>query len=105
GALAAAGVKAVGLTGADASRGLSTLAPPLQTTSGHSATLGFVCVPASAAPAVLLPDLLALGYVPVIASIGVTAAGELLNVNADTLAAHLAKAVGAARPGSAGQTP
>jgi len=104
GALAAAGVKAVGLTGADASLGLSTLAPPLQTTSGDTADLGFVGVPASAAPAVLLTDLLALGYVPVIASIGVTAAGELLNVNADTLAAHLAKAVGAARLVIAGKT-
>ena len=38
----------------------------------------------------LVTDLLALGYVPVIASIGVTAGGDLLNVNADTLAAHLA---------------
>ena len=104
GALAAAGVKAVGLTGADASLGLSTLAPPLQTTSGDTADLGFVGVPASAAPAVLLTDLLALGYVPVIASIGVTAAGELLNVNADTLAAHLAGAVGAARLVIAGKT-
>jgi len=104
GALAAAGVKAVGLTGADASLGLSTLAPPLQTTSGDTADLGFVGVPASAAPAVLLTDLLALGYVPVIASIGVTAGGELLNVNADTLAAHLSRAAGAARLIIAGKT-
>ena len=104
GALAAAGVKAVGLTGADASLGLSTLAPPLQTTSGDTADLGFVGVPASAAPAVLLTDLLALGYVPVIASIGVTAAGELLNVNADTLAAHLAASLGARRLVIAGGT-
>jgi len=53
---------------------------------------------------IMLTDLLALGYVPVIASIGVTAAGELLNVNADTLAAHLAGAVGAARLVIAGKT-
>ena len=40
-------------------------------------------------------DLLGLGYVPVVASIGVTREGALLNVNADTMAAHLAGAAGA----------
>jgi acetylglutamate kinase len=104
GALAAAGVKAVGLTGADASLALSTLAPPLETTTGVSADLGLVGVPSSDAPAVLLTDLLALGYVPVVASIGVTAGGELLNVNADTLAAHLAKGISATRLVIAGKT-
>ena len=104
GALAGAGVKAVGLTGADASLGLSTLAPPLETTSGTIADLGLVGVPDASAPAVLLTDLLALGYVPVIASIGVTAGGDLLNVNADTLAAHLAKAIAATRLVIAGKT-
>jgi len=96
-ALNAAGVRAVGLTGADAGIGLSTLAPPLQTTTGATADLGLVGLPSAAAPAQLLSDLLALGYVPVVASIGLTAAGELLNVNADVLAAHLARAVGAGR--------
>jgi acetylglutamate kinase len=96
-ALGAAGVKAVGLTGADAAIGLSTIAPPLQTTAGTTADLGLVGAPASDAPSQLLTDLLALGYVPVIASIGMTKDGGLLNVNADVLAAHLAKAIGAAR--------
>jgi acetylglutamate kinase len=104
GALAAAGVKAVGLTGADASLGLSTLAPPLETTSGVTADLGLVGVPQPSAPAVLVTDLLAFGYVPVIASIGVTAGGDLLNVNADTLAAHLAKTIGATQLIIAGKT-
>jgi acetylglutamate kinase len=96
-ALWAAGVKAVGLTGADAGLGLSTVAPPLTTTTGKTADLGLVGAPAPHAPSALLNDLLALGYVPVIASIGVTDAGALLNVNADVLAAHLAQTIGASR--------
>jgi acetylglutamate kinase len=104
-ALGAAGVKAVGLTGADASLGRSTVAPPLQTTSGAIADLGRVGVPDADAPIDLLADLTSLGYVPVIASIGVGADGDLLNVNADVLAAHLARAVGAARLIIGGKTP
>ena len=103
-ALVAAGVKAVGLTGADASLGLSTLAPPLQTTAGTSADLGRVGVPRADAPVRLLTDLIGLGYVPVIASVGVDASGALLNVNADTLAAHLARSAGASRLIVAGKT-
>lgn len=52
----------------------------------------------------LLQDLTALGYVPVIASIGVTSEGSLLNVNADTLAGHLAGAIRADRLLIAGGT-
>jgi acetylglutamate kinase len=96
-ALGAVGVKAVGLTGADALLAQSTVAPPLETTSGAIADLGRVGVPDADAPVDLIADLISLGYVPVIASIGVTADGQLLNVNADVLAAHLAKASGAAR--------
>jgi acetylglutamate kinase len=103
-ALMGAGVKAVGLTGADAGLGLSELAPALQTTAGTTANLGLVGIPRSDASARLLTDLMALGYVPVIASIGVSADGSLLNVNADTLAAHLAKAAGATRLIIAGKT-
>jgi acetylglutamate kinase len=104
GALVAAGVKAVGLTGADAAIGIATLAPPLKTTSGTLADLGLVGIPREDAPAQLLSDLLALGYVPVVASVGISADGSLLNVNADTLAAHLACAAGAKRLIVAGKT-
>jgi len=38
----------------------------------------------------LLIDLCRKGYVPVVSSIGASRDGELFNVNADTLAAHLA---------------
>ena len=96
-ALGAAGISAVGLTGADASLGLSTVAPPLRTTTGAVADLGLVGTPSRTAPVQLVTDLLALGYVPVVSSIGVTADGALLNVNADVLAAHLATGIGAAR--------
>ena len=103
-ALVAAGVKAVGLTGADAAIGISTLAPPLRTTDGTVADLGLVGVPLADAPARLLTDLVGLGYVPVVASVGVSADGSLLNVNADTLAAHLARAARAGRLIVAGKT-
>jgi acetylglutamate kinase len=103
-ALVAAGVKAVGLTGADAAIGIATLAPPLKTTDGTLADLGLVGIPLADAPARLLTDLLGLGYVPVVASVGVSADGSLLNVNADTLAAHLARAAGAGRLIVAGKT-
>lgn len=103
-ALGTAGVKAVGLTGADTSLGLATLAPALRTTAGPVADLGLVGVPRPDAPVRLLTDLMALGYVPVVASVGVDGDGQLLNVNADTLAAHLARAAGATRLIIAGKT-
>jgi acetylglutamate kinase len=49
--------------------------------------------------------LLSLGYLPVIASVGVTASGDLLNINADVFAAHLAVTIRAARLIVAGKTP
>ncbi len=52
----------------------------------------------------LLTDLLARGYTPVVACIGATRDGQLLNVNADTLASHLAAALGATRLVIAGGT-
>ncbi len=102
-ALGAAGVKAVGLTGADARIGLAVQAAPLATISGELVDLGLVGEPATADVG-LLTDLLRLGYVPVIASIGVAADGTLLNVNADTFAAHLAAAMRARRLIVAGTT-
>jgi acetylglutamate kinase len=89
GALHAAGVRAVGLTGADAGIGLSQRAGVFTTAAGAVVDLGLVGQPLDA-PVTLLQDLTSLGYVPVVASIGVAADGSLLNVNADTLAGHLA---------------
>jgi acetylglutamate kinase len=91
-AVGATGARAVGLTGADAGIGLSRRAGPLRTVGGDEVDLGLVGEPC-ATDVALLRDLLAFGYVPVVASIGVSHSGELLNVNADTFAAHLAAAL------------
>jgi acetylglutamate kinase len=104
-ALAAEGVRAVGLTGADASLARSDKAPGFAAASGDRVDLGLVGIPEPDADPRLVTDLLALGYVPVIASIGVTADGGLLNVNADVLAAHLSRAIAANRLIVAGSTP
>ena len=73
------------------------------TVSGERVDLGLVGQP-DATDVALLHDLTSLGYVPVVASVGVDAFGKLLNVNADTLAGHLAAALGARRFIVAGAT-
>ncbi len=103
GALFAAGTRAVGLTGADAGIGRAVRAGRITAVSGETVDLGLVGQP-SEGDVTLLRELLGLGYVPVIASIGVEAGGGLLNVNADTLAGHLAAALGASRLIIAGAT-
>jgi acetylglutamate kinase len=102
-AIGAAGGRAVGLTGADAFVGRSTRAGGFTSVSGDRVDLGLVGLPDSADVS-LLNDLLHLGYIPVLASVGVTGDGELLNVNADTLAGSLASALLAHRLIIAGGT-
>jgi len=102
-ALSASGVRAVGLTGADAATALCRRAPALQAISGVSVDLGLVGLPQQDGGR-LLEDLLSLQYVPILASIGVTREGELLNVNADVLAAHAARTLRADRLIIAGAT-
>jgi acetylglutamate kinase len=104
-ALNAAGVAAVGLTGADAACGLSETAQPHRSVDGRIVELGRVGVPVDAADPRLLRTLIAGRFVPVIACIGMDAAGRLLNVNADTFAGHLAARIGARRLIVAGTTP
>ena len=103
-ALGARGVRAVGLTGADAGIGSCERVTAMETMSGAVVDPGLVGRPIDGGDQRLLTDLCAAGYVPVIASIGVTAGGALLNVNADVMAAHLAAALGAARLLVAGGT-
>jgi acetylglutamate kinase len=103
-ALSAAGVAAVGLTGADGECGLSEVAAPHKTVDGRSVELGRVGLPASTASPRLLQTLMNDGFVPVVCSIGATKSGELLNVNADTMAGHLAGALRARRLVIAGST-
>jgi acetylglutamate kinase len=102
-AIGAAGGRAVGLTGADASIGRSVRAGMLKAVSGEQVDLGLVGEPMNTDPA-LLHHLLDSGYVPVVASVGVDSMGGLLNVNADTLAGHLAGALSAGRLMIAGAT-
>jgi len=102
-AIGAAGGRAVGLTGADGAIGLSKRAAPLQTVAGGTADLGLVGEPdGTSAP--LLTDWVQIGWIPVIASIGVDRSGVLLNVNADMLAAHVAGVLRAERLIVAGGT-
>jgi acetylglutamate kinase len=103
-ALAAAGVPAVGLTGADGGCGLSDVAPPHRTVDGKSVELGRVGLPNKSADVRMLKTLMDSGYVPVVCSIGTTKDGQLLNVNADTMAGHLAGALRARRLVIAGST-
>ncbi len=103
-ALRKAGGRPVGLTGADASVATMKRSIPMTTTAGARVDLGLVGSPINNGSPQLLTDLLARGYVPVVACIGSTRDGELLNVNADTLAAHLAASLGARRLVIAGGT-
>ena len=89
-ALCAAGVHAVGLTGADAGVGRVRAAAPHRSTTGEIVDLGRVGEPIGRETPALLIDLCRNGYVPVVSSIGASRTGLLFNVNADTLAAHLA---------------
>ena len=99
-----AGARPVGLTGADASVATIRRAVPITTVSGRRVDLGLVGTPVRSGSPQLLVDLLAKGYVPIVACVGATRDGQLLNVNADTLASHLAAGLGAMRLAIAGGT-
>ena len=99
-----AGARPVGLTGADATVATVKRAAPVKTAAGDLVDLGLVGAPVAHGRPELLPDLLSRGYVPIIACIGTTRDGQLMNVNADTLASHLAQVLGARRLVIAGGT-
>jgi acetylglutamate kinase len=100
-----AGARPVGLTGADASVVTVKRAAPITSVAGPRVDLGLVGSPVANGTPQLLSDLLARGYVPVVACIGATRDGQLLNVNADTFASHLAAGLRARRLVIAGGTP
>lgn len=102
-ALVARGVRAVGLTGADAAAVRAQRAGRYRAADGRVTDLGLVGRPTNGS-AGLLRTLCREGYVPVVASIGLGPGGELLNVNADTLAAFLAARLRASRLVLAGAT-
>ena len=99
-----AGVRAAGLTAADAGVAAVERAAPYAAADGGVVDLGFVGQPTGDTPPVLLETLCAAGFVPVVASIGAGADGQLLNVNADTLAGDLAARFRAGRLLIAGGT-
>jgi acetylglutamate kinase len=103
-AIRRAGAKPVGLTGADAAVVTVKRAAPITSVAGPKVDLGLVGAPVSNGKPQLLTDLLARGYVPVVACIAATRDGQVLNVNADTLASQLASDLGAARLIIAGGT-
>jgi acetylglutamate kinase len=104
-ALTAAGVAAVGLTGADGECGLSDPAPPHRAVDGRLVDLGRVGIPSDRADVRIVTTLIECRFVPVIACIGLAEDGRLLNVNADTFAGALAGRLGARRLVIAGTTP
>lgn len=96
-ALGAVGVRAVGLTGVDGAVIQARRAPGFRSRTGEVVDLGHVGLPVASSDPALLRWLVANGWVPVVASLGVTAGGEILNINADVAASHLAITVRAAR--------
>ncbi len=103
-ALVTRGLSAVGLTGVDARLGLATKAPIYTPTVGVAVDLGLVGIPSPDASCRLVVELVERGFVPTIATIGISATGELLNINADVLAADLASRLGVGRLLIAGGT-
>jgi len=99
-----AGAKPVGLTGADATVATVKRSAPIKSVAGELVDLGLVGAPVANGRPQLLADLMQRGYVPVVACVGATRDGQLMNVNADTLASHIAAEVGARRLVIAGGT-
>ncbi|MEE2635809.1 MAG: acetylglutamate kinase [Acidobacteriota bacterium] len=99
------GVHAVGLTATDTDVTTATRNPPYEATDGTVVDLGFVGQPIDTGPPTLLVHLTNTGFVPIVASIGADDTGQLLNINADTLAGHLASCLQATRLLIAGGTP
>ena len=103
-ALSAAGGHAVGLTAVDANLAPVEQAALHKSASGATVDLGLVGEPVGIGRPALLDDLSSRGYLPVIASIGASPDGALYNVNADSLAAHLAGRLQSPRLVIAGST-
>lgn len=105
----AVGAAAVGLTAADAGVARLQLAAAHCASNGSLVNLGRVGEPAGkrrgTLPITLIDTLCAESFVPVIACVGADAKGQLLNINADTLAANVAGRLRAARLVIAGGTP
>ena len=99
-ALHAQGESAIGLSGADGGLLQAARRPPVVTTtdSGERVTVDYGFVgDIGEVRAEVLTAVLSTGAIPVISPLARGGQGEILNVNADTVAAQVAVAVGAAK--------
>jgi acetylglutamate kinase len=94
GLINASGARGVGLSGEDA--GLFTARRRGAVVDGHHVDLGLVGDVVDVDPAAVL-DLIEAGRIPVVSTVAPDDDGQVLNVNADTAAASLAVALGAAK--------
>ena len=88
------GGRAIGLSGIDGS--LLACEKLLLEHAGQELDLGFVGK-ITGVNAPLITQLAGAGYIPVIAPVGIGSGGERYNINADTVAAEVAVALGAAK--------
>ncbi len=98
GAFRAVQVPAIGISGVDGALVTANRRPPQQVTdaSGNERTVDFGFVgDITTIDASVLHRLHENGFLPVVASLAADASGQILNVNADTVAARLAAAAGA----------
>jgi acetylglutamate kinase len=89
-----AGLRAVGVAGADAGLLRVTKRPPW-VMAGRSVDFGWVGDVVAVQPEIL-HTLLGAGFLPVVAPIGIDETGQVYNVNADTVAVAIAQELGAA---------
>lgn len=83
---------AVGLSGVDAGLVKAVRRPPIRVASGEMVDFGWVGDIAAVEPTILA-RLLETGFVPVLSSLAADENGQVLNINADTVAASLAVAL------------
>ena len=89
----ARGIRAVGLSGVDGGIVQVERRPPW-TIDGEEVDFGWVG-DIQAVDTTLLTTCLDAGFLPIVSPLGVDAAGQAYNINADTVARHLAVALGA----------
>lgn len=89
-------IPAVGVSGVDAGLVVAHRRPPIVSATGLPFDFGFVG-DIDSVDALVLERLLTAGYVPIVAPLAADAAGTVFNVNADTIAAEVARALGAAK--------
>ncbi len=88
------GIRAVGLSGVDGGLVRARRRPPVPSAGGGTVDYGQVGDIEAVDPDVLL-KLLDAGYMPVVSPLSCDAAGTILNINADTVAANIGAALGA----------